>query len=69
MGGLQEDKGWTGSGKGAGLQGGFGMDVKKSLVAKKEEECLEKRVYYRIISGKSTLRLMNTQARDSYPIT
>ena len=46
-----ESRGWEASGKGAGLQGGFGTEVKKSLVAKKEEECLEKRIYYRIISG------------------
>lgn len=46
----EEGRGWTG-GKAAGLQGGFGSQVKESLVKKKEEECLEKRIYYRIISG------------------
>jgi hypothetical protein len=56
-----ESRGWEASGKGAGLQGGFGTEVKKTLVAKKEEECLEKRIYYRIISGKScTARLLRT---------
>jgi len=53
-----ESKGWEASGKGAGLQGGFGTEVKKTLVAKKEEECLEKRIYYRIISGKSGVAYM-----------
>ena len=47
----EEGRAWAGSGKGTGLQGGFESRVKDSLVAKKEEECLEKRIYYRIISG------------------
>lgn len=49
--------GWTAKDK----QVGFGTDMKRSMMmssgkpSTREEECLEKRVYYRIISGEWTV--------------